>query len=92
MPPEDHVGRYENKSPYDHCMNPGRKPRRFYTRNFRRHHGFTKSEPDIVDDYSEERPDMTPAASWRGPAYGPMRRGFMSPKQCGRITGQEMAR
>lgn len=54
MPPKDHEGRYEDSSEYDDLMDQRRAPRHFCSRYFRGRRGQTRSDPDIVDEYSEE--------------------------------------
>lgn len=53
----------------------------------------TRSEPEVVDDHSEQRRDMTTARSWRRSAHRPgFRERSRSPRKDGRKWKQEMGR
>lgn len=91
MPPENHRGKHEGDE-YDDLINQNRAPTRLYSWYFRRHHNQTRSEPEVVDDYSEETQYKTTTEYWRRSAYHPSScQRSMLPRQGGGKTEQEMS-
>lgn len=67
MPPKDHECQCEDKNKYDVHRNQRQAPRCFCGRYFRRRHSQTRSDPKVVDDYSEELRELVAAVgtAWK---------------------------
>lgn len=53
---------YEDDKDYDDHRDQREAPSRFYDRYFRRCHGKTRSDPEVIDEYSEELRDVLASA------------------------------
>lgn len=90
MPPDDSGCQHGHDNEYVDPMIESLTAGRFYGRYYQRRHGQTRSDSEVVDDYSEQLRDKTTVGCWRMSVCRP-RPGqcYMLPRQGGKKEEQE---